>query len=141
MARAAMAWIRTPVLAPFLRQRKLCFALGIVASVLVVARGFGLGLWICPFEQAFGIRCAGCGMTRAAGCLLRGDLAGALAFNALSPLVFGVGVLALLTLVLPARSRDALIGWIERAERKTAAGFIFVVAALIYMLTRNVSFW
>ena len=37
----------------------------------------------CPFHALTGLHCPGCGMTRAAALLLRGDLAGALQHNVL----------------------------------------------------------
>jgi hypothetical protein len=41
----------------------------------------------CPFHQATGLWCPGCGITRATHLLLNGDVAGALAMNLLLPAV------------------------------------------------------
>ena len=41
----------------------------------------------CVFQSVFGIPCPGCGMTRAAKCLLQLDFAGAWAYN---PLIFAM---------------------------------------------------
>ncbi|REK12294.1 MAG: DUF2752 domain-containing protein [Actinobacteria bacterium] len=41
------------------------------------------GPTICPFANVTGIACPGCGMTRAAGFLMRGDLAAALTYHPL----------------------------------------------------------
>lgn len=46
---------------------------------------------MCPFALATGMACPGCGMTRAAGRLLRGDFDAALAYH---PLVPAIGLLA-----------------------------------------------
>jgi hypothetical protein len=50
------------------------------------------GATICPFALATGSACPGCGMTRAMGFLVRGDLGSALAFH---PLVFLVTIQAI----------------------------------------------
>ncbi|MCI9485107.1 MAG: DUF2752 domain-containing protein [Clostridiaceae bacterium] len=42
-----------------------------------------LCLWGCPFYRLFGIRCPGCGLTRAWLCFLRGDWACALGYHRL----------------------------------------------------------
>jgi hypothetical protein len=45
----------------------------------------------CLFKNSFGVECLGCGMVRAASCLMHGDIGGAAQFNrlvfALVPLV------------------------------------------------------
>ena len=43
----------------------------------------GPGSWpvVCPLRRWTGVPCATCGMTRAAACLVRGDLAGAFGYN------------------------------------------------------------
>lgn len=42
---------------------------------------------ICPFALCTGTACPGCGLTRAAGSLIRGDLNVALAYHPLVPLI------------------------------------------------------
>jgi hypothetical protein len=45
------------------------------------------GPTVCPFALCTGMACPGCGMTRAASHLIRGDLATALRYHPLVPLV------------------------------------------------------
>lgn len=45
------------------------------------------GVTVCPFALATGMACPGCGMTRAASMLLRGNLDAALDFHPLIPLL------------------------------------------------------
>jgi hypothetical protein len=45
------------------------------------------GPTVCPFALCTGMACPGCGMTRAASHLIRGDLTTALAYHPLIPLV------------------------------------------------------
>ena len=53
---------------------------------LLAQRGIGIG---CPLFLLTGLRCPGCGNSRAAIALLQGDLWGALNRNLLFPLEFG----------------------------------------------------
>ncbi|HJQ91229.1 MAG TPA: DUF2752 domain-containing protein [Acidimicrobiia bacterium] len=55
--------------------------LGILASI----RPEGTGVTICPFALFTGMACPGCGMTRAASSLIRGDLTAALGYHPLVP--------------------------------------------------------
>ena len=70
-------------------RSKLLIAAAIIAWIVVTTLLFDE---TCPFYGLFGIRCPGCGMTRAALCVLRGDLAGAWEYHAMFwslPLLFG----------------------------------------------------
>jgi hypothetical protein len=51
------------------------------------------GPTFCPFALCTGIACPGCGMTRAASKLIRGDLGAALAYHPLVPII-GLQILA-----------------------------------------------
>jgi hypothetical protein len=59
--------------------------LALIASVPAVL--LAAGLWPCPFAALTGLPCPGCGLTRAALAMLRGDLGAALSLHPLSPLV------------------------------------------------------
>lgn len=58
---------------------------------------------ICPFALCTGTACPGCGMTRAATALIRGDLTAAFAYH---PLVLAMGI-------------EALLGWTWFMLRRT----------------------
>jgi Protein of unknown function (DUF2752) len=57
--------------------------LGLLASI----RPGGTGVTICPFALFTGMACPGCGMTRAASSLMRGDFSTALGYHPLVPLI------------------------------------------------------
>jgi hypothetical protein len=57
-----------------------------VGLLLLVSPGEE-GPTFCPFALCTGTACPGCGMTRAAASLIRGDLGGALALHPLVPIV------------------------------------------------------
>lgn len=66
-------------------------AAGLVGGVGVLS----LGLWSCPIRQLTGIPCPTCYLTRSVLAVLRGDLAQAVQWHALGPLLvaFGLGVM------------------------------------------------
>ena len=67
-------------------RRKAAFTTAfLLASVLLyLAAGVFFGIFIpCPFRTVTGLRCPGCGLSHAAVCLTRFDLAGAFKENAL----------------------------------------------------------
>jgi hypothetical protein len=62
--------------------------------LLVVGLALHFELLPCPFAALWSVPCPGCGLTRAAWLLVRGDWYGALALHPLSPLLVpGVGAL------------------------------------------------
>lgn len=65
--------------------RRFGLAAGLGIGVFALSTASDDGPTLCPFALVTGIACPGCGMTRAAGRLLRGDLMGAVDYH---PLVF-----------------------------------------------------
>lgn len=74
------------------RERFVLFSPLLAVSLLAMVPTIEDGPTICPVALTTGIACPGCGMTRAASRLLRGDLASAVAFH---PLVPAIAVLAI----------------------------------------------
>jgi hypothetical protein len=70
-------------------------AAGALALGLLLALAPYFELVRCPWAALLGLPCPGCGLTRAAGLLLRGDLRGALQLHPLSPLLVPIVVVAL----------------------------------------------
>lgn len=56
-------------------------------GLMVAAPAMEEGPTFCPFALSTGMACPGCGMTRAAGQLLRGDLASAVNYHPLVPAI------------------------------------------------------
>lgn len=63
-----------------------------VIGALAVTPALEDGPTICPFALCTGMACPGCGMTRAASRLIRGDLSSAVSFH---PLVPAIALLAI----------------------------------------------
>lgn len=73
-------------------DRLIVFSPLAIIGVLALTQGIEEGPTICPFALGTGIACPGCGMTRAASWMLRGDFSSALAYH---PLVPAIALLAL----------------------------------------------
>ncbi len=69
------------------RDRLILVAPFLGAIVLLLVSPDSEGPTFCPFALCTGTACPGCGMTRAASSLIRGDLGGALTLHPLVPLV------------------------------------------------------
>ena len=77
-----------------MKKQRACFLVGLAAAAaaavavfyLLAQQGIGLS---CPLYSLTGLRCPGCGNSRAAIALLEGDLLRALEVNLLFPLEFG----------------------------------------------------
>jgi len=74
------------------RNRLLMVAPLLAVGFLAMGPTTDDGPTVCPFALTTGVACPGCGMTRAAGYLLRGDLSSALRYH---PLVILIAVQAL----------------------------------------------
>jgi hypothetical protein len=90
------------------RPGRLALAAPLGLVLLVLAGGSGTdGPTLCPFALMTGVACPGCGMTRAAAHLVRGDVAGAIGYHPLIPLIaiLAVGGWAWFLLVRTGRAR------------------------------------
>lgn len=71
----------------------------------------GLPTPLCPLHALTGIPCPGCGTTRAAGCLLRGDLPSALGWNPLGTLLLCGALLYVAYAAAVSGFRLRRVGW------------------------------
>ena len=69
------------------RDRLILLSPFFAVGALTLAQGFEDTPTMCPFALATGMACPGCGMTRAAGQLLRGDFGAAVAYHPLIPAI------------------------------------------------------
>ena len=88
----------------------------------------------CPFRAATGWWCPGCGLTRATHHLLHGDIATALRFNALVPVVLALVAGTWLLWVLQAGGRP--LAWRGRAPQAACVAAAIVVA-VAFAVVRN----
>lgn len=69
------------------RDRLVLLSPAVVVAILAAAPISEDGLTICPVALFTGTACPGCGMTRAASRLIRGDLGAAMSFHPLVPAI------------------------------------------------------
>jgi hypothetical protein len=92
------------------------------------------GFLPCPFHEATGLWCPGCGMTRAVHALSHGDIGTALGFNLFVPVVVAVATYAWLAWFLPAVGGPALP---KPATVPKAAWIVLGALVLVFAVARN----
>ena len=106
------------------------------AALHLGASAGGLGGWPCPILSALGVPCPGCGLSRAAMLLFRGELGPALSMHAFAPaLIVGLGLL-LVAAFTGKSARERLAGAVRRAETRTGFSLWLLVALVIYWMAR-----
>jgi hypothetical protein len=125
--------------APFaniLRERIVCVSMLLTGIVFIGANMLGLRVWICVFRETTGLPCPGCGMTRAMSSLAKGNLASAMHYHLLSPIIFvGLLVMTIVTL-LPQSKRQLILPLIEKAEHRSGFTALSILAMLAYGIWR-----
>ncbi|MDG2125634.1 MAG: DUF2752 domain-containing protein [Verrucomicrobiales bacterium] len=128
-----------PLVAWLIRERKVAAAMLVVCGVLGGLQQAGIRIWLCPFRAVTGLDCPGCGLTRGACELMRGDIAGSIGYHWFTP-VFVVGAVTLgVGVALPATGRSRYADWCEWFERRSGVSGGVLMVSVIYGLTRN--FW
>ncbi|HCN78195.1 MAG TPA: hypothetical protein DIT13_13495 [Verrucomicrobiales bacterium] len=130
-----------PWLAMLIRQRSVCRALLLMLAVIGAGYLLGLPLWPCVFADVTGLPCPGCGMTRAASALLRGEWAEAWRFHPFAFAFAVIGLFAAAGAMLPRASAGALAAKVEAWEVKSRLTAIFLAVLLIFSLMRVLGFW
>lgn len=132
----AQRGMREPPFASLLRSRPLAALVAGIAALHLGLVALGLPGWPCPLLQGLGIPCPGCGLSRAALELLRGQWRAALADHAFAPLlVVALAVIGSASL-LPGNLRLPLIDAIERLERRTGLSALVLAALVLYWIAR-----
>lgn len=122
--------------ASLLRDRRVPFALTAVAAAQLGAVWAGVGGWPCPVRCATGLPCPGCGLTRGAVALARGEWGESLAAHAFAPVLLVFLAACAFAALLPRRQREAFAGLAERVERRTRASAFLLAAFLLYWSVR-----
>jgi hypothetical protein len=107
-----------------------------VAAGQLILVGSGLPGWQCPLLQTTGYPCPGCGLSRAALALLRGEWDLSLTLHAFAPILLPVLALAGIASILPQQHRQKLIRIVEQIEKRTRLSAVLLVALVIYWIVR-----
>ena len=124
------------LLASLVDQRGLTWGCAGVTTALVGLNSLGVALWKCPFHEVTGLPCPGCGMTRSCVCLIKGQFRQSMEFHAFGPLFMGIGIVALVGSLLPARQRKQFVRFLQKWDLRWKISWALFVALIIYSLTR-----
>ena len=102
----------------------------------VASTAAGLGGWPCPFLQATGLPCPGCGLGRACVLLLHGDWLPALRLHAFAPLLFLMLAVLGAGLLLRGRAFEVLRARVQWIEERTLLVPALLGALLVYWALR-----
>lgn len=125
-----------PTVTPMLRDRKISFALLLLAGALLATVSLGIAGWPCPLLHLTGVPCPACGLTRATNLLIHGHVSQALKFHAFAPIVLLGLAFVSATVVLPKDARGRWLNKVDYLERKTSLGLILIAALIVYWLAR-----
>lgn len=126
---------RRLLLTSLLASPSLCAWMLGAGAVHVVLAATPLGGWQCPFHQATGWPCPGCGLGRASVLLLRGEVGESLRLHAFAGLMLVV-LGALGAGLWPGRVGAAVRAAVRRIEERTWLVPASLAALILYWLAR-----
>jgi hypothetical protein len=124
------------LLADLMRERMAVAFIFAVAAGQLIWVSSGWPGWQCQLLHVTGYPCPGCGLSRAAVALLRGEWNLSLTLHAFAPILLPFLALAGIASFLPQRYRQKLICVIEQIEKRTWLSVILLVAMVIYWIVR-----
>jgi len=119
-----------------LEQRVLTAGLALACAAQVAMTALRLPGWPCPFREALGLPCPGCGLSRALSALLRGEWRQAIAWHAFAPLALAGAALLAVAALLPEGARRALAERVAALERRTGLAVVLGAGFILYWLAR-----
>jgi Protein of unknown function (DUF2752) len=132
----AQRGMTTSPFASLLHSRPTAALLAGIAALQLGLVAFGLPGWPCPLLHGLGIPCPGCGLTRAAIELLRGQWRAGLSHHAFAPLLLAAVAVIGTASLLPERLRLPLLDGIERLERRSGLTALVLVGLVLYWIAR-----
>lgn len=122
-----------PVFYNLIRNRWYAYLFSGIIILHLISTKLGFGIWPCPVKTALGIRCPGCGLSKALIHLIRGDWRAALSLHLFAP-IFLVGLLLMIMVsILPPRPYVKALQLIKTFEVKTGI--------VVYILFFFVFYW
>ena len=124
------------VFASLVADRRAAACICGAAALHLGAVAAGFGGWQCPMLSTLGVPCPGCGLSRAAMLLVRGEIGHALSLHAFAPVLIGALAMLLVAATAGKRARERLAGTVRRVENHTGFSLWLVVALVIYWIAR-----
>src|ERR1051326_6721478 len=97
-----------------MQERLTVLFIFVIAVPQLILVWFGIPGWQCPLLQATGHPCPGCGLSRAAVALLRGNWKLSLTLHAFAPILLAALALVGIASFLPQQHRQNLIYTVEK---------------------------
>ena len=124
------------VFASLLADRRMAACICGAAALHLGLTACGLSGWPCPVLSALGITCPGCGLSRAALLLVRGEFGRAVSVHAFAPLLVGALTMLFLTMSAGPRMRERLAGAMRRVEMRTRFSWWLLLSLVTYWIAR-----
>ena len=120
-------------------KKRLFKALTVAGALVLILAGYALFVNIagfglpCVFNKMYGIKCAGCGMSRAAAALLRFDIKTAFSYNLAWPLFLIYGIWSGIYIFI----RYVVHGESPSLARPLWLNYTMLITIFIYGIVRN----
>ena len=124
------------VFASLLADRRAAVCICGAAALHLGAVAAGFGGWPCPVLSTLGVPCPGCGLSRAAMLLLRGEFGHALTVHAFAPALVGALAMLLVAATVGMNARERLSSAVRRVETRTGFSLWLLAALVIYWIAR-----
>ncbi len=119
-----------------LRSRLFCLTLLGVTTGIFLLYLFDLPTWRCPMKMATGLDCPGCGMTRAAGLLVHGEIAASLKMHPFVLFYAIAWLIVVLCAILPEKARRSFVDAMIRIDSRFGVTILVISSQLIWGLIR-----
>lgn len=126
-------WIREPEQASRFWLGRPCVVvswLGLFLAVVSPPHGFGVS--VCWFEQATGLPCPGCGLTRSLSCGLRGMFSESWHYHPLGLFILGLLIFTAAQSLLPKRFREGIARRVQ--AHAVAVNFFYLVFVTVFVV-------
>jgi len=131
-------WLQAPQQAGRRWLGKHCVVVAWLGLLLaVISSPHGLGIPLCFFQDATGVPCPGCGLTRSLSCGLRGMFLESFQYHPMGLLILALFIFTAGQSLLPRTHRDGVVRFMQsRATLFNALYLVFVVTFVSFGAAR-----
>jgi len=133
-----LAWLGQPERAVQFWLGKHCVLLAWLGLLLaVISAPHGSGISLCWFQEATGIPCPGCGMTRSLSCALRGMFLESVQYHPMGIMILALFLFTAGQSLLPKAYREGIVRCLQsRAMFFNALYLVFVISFVSFGVVR-----